>query len=109
MLLKGAMNYKLLILITILLVLLIAIQANELHDIPSDADIVNTIRLIIRKTRSYGCNGKDNQEREQCRRHCQRRKYNGGRCSKATHYRQCVCYRSSESVSKKKSKTIKTW
>ncbi|CAM4786353.1 unnamed protein product [Rotaria magnacalcarata] len=102
------MNYKLLILITILLALLIEIQADELYDIPSDADIMNKIRLVIRQTRSYGCNGKNNQDREQCKRHCQRRNYYGGRCSKATHYRRCVCYRSSESVSKKFSKTLKT-
>ncbi|CAF4042722.1 unnamed protein product, partial [Rotaria magnacalcarata] len=48
------MNYKLLILITILLALLIEIQADELYDIPSDADIMNKIRLVIRQTRSYG-------------------------------------------------------
>ncbi len=63
--------------------------------------VMNEIESIIREARSFGCNGPDNKDLHRCRMHCRNRNYKSGRCTKASNYTRCVCFKSSDSKSKK--------
>jgi hypothetical protein len=55
---------------------------------------MNEIGSILRKPRSFGCNGPNDRNNYPCKSHCQSRNYKGGRCSKSSNYTRCVCYKS---------------
>ncbi|CAF4913206.1 unnamed protein product [Rotaria sp. Silwood1] len=75
-----------------LLTLWIKIQADDSSDDQSDMSMENEIEFMLRETHSFGCNGRNNKSRYQCRMHCRSRNYSSGRCSKSSNYTRCVCY-----------------
>ncbi len=58
--------------------------------------VMNKIASVIREVRSFGCNGINDKNGYRCRSHCRSRNYKSGRCSKASNYTRCMCYKSSD-------------